>query len=263
MTSGCHAKLSRAQMTWRAAQDIEDGSFVNLGIGIPEMVASYVPAGRRVTYHTENGILGFGGRPPEGHEDLDLGNAGKKPVTMLPGTSFFHHADSFAMIRGGHIDLAIMGAFQVSAAGDLANWRAGDDGVPAVGGAMDLVSGGRIVRIITEHVTRDGQSKLLDQCTYPLTGVAVVSRVYTDLAVIDVEEGGFVLREMVARLDVETLQELTGSKLHVRGTIGVISASTHWQRLAHSDRDARASVDFGHDDLIPSCEFISDKPDAC
>jgi 3-oxoadipate CoA-transferase beta subunit len=215
--------LSRAQMAWRAAQDIAHGSYVNLGIGIPEMVARFVPDGRYVTYHTENGILGFGERPPAGQEDPDLINAGKRPVSLLPGSAFFHHADSFAMIRGGHIDLSILGAFQVARNGDLANWRAGEDAVPAVGGAMDLVSGVKSVFILTDHVARDGSPKLVNQCTYPLTGAAVVQRVFTDLAVIDVEEGEFILREIVD-MDVDALQAMTGAPLRTKGPVGRLLA---------------------------------------
>ena len=215
--------LSRAQMAWRAAQDIEDSSYVNLGIGIPEMVAAFVGGDRRVTYHTENGILGFGARPPEGEEDLDLVNAGKKPVSLLPGASFFHHGDSFSMIRGGHIDLAILGAFQVACNGDLANWRAGNDAVPAVGGAMDLVSGAKSVSVITGHTTRDGTAKLVETCTYPLTGLGVVSRIYTDLAVIHVIDGQFVLREMIEAMDLAELQACTGAPLRVDGAVGVLA----------------------------------------
>jgi len=209
------AALSRAQMARRAALDIADGSYVNLGIGIPELVAQYIPEGRHVTYHSENGILGFGPAPREGEEDYDLVNAGKKPVTFLPGAAIFHHTDSFAMIRGGHIDLAILGAFQIAENGDLANWRAGSDGIPAVGGAMDLAAGARSVHVITEHVTRDGEPKLLERCTYPLTGLGVVSRIYTDLAVVRVDEIGFVVEELVERLSLEELQAMTGARLHV------------------------------------------------
>lgn len=217
-------RLSRAQMAWRAAQDIADGSFVNLGIGIPEMVADFVPEGRRVIYHSENGVLGFGPRPPAGQEDMDLVNAGKKPVSLQPGTSFFHHADSFAMVRGGHLDKAILGAFQVAQNGDLANWQAGDDGIPAVGGAMDLVAGSRSVHVLTEHVTRSGEPKLVERCSYALTGVGVVSRIFTDLAVIDVVDGHFVLRELVAGLSVADLQDRTGARLHQDGKVACLVA---------------------------------------
>lgn len=216
--------LSRRQMAWRAAQDILDSTYVNLGIGIPELVAQFVPAGRRVSYHTENGILGFGERPPSGEEDFDLVNAGKKPVSLLPGASFFHHADSFAMIRGGHIDLAILGAFQIACNGDLANWQAGDDAVPAVGGAMDLVSGANAVYVITDHVTRSGEPKLVERCSYALTGVGVVQRIFTDLAVIHVRNGEFVLREMVAGMDLPHLQQLTGAPLRTDTSVKILRA---------------------------------------
>ncbi len=217
-------KLTRQQMAWRAAQDIQDGSYVNLGIGMPELVALYVPAGRAVTYHTENGLLGFGDRPPPDEEDPDLVNAGKKPVTLLPGAALFHHADSFAMIRGGHIDLSILGAFQVAENGDIANWKAGDDGVPAVGGAMDLVSGVKQVFVITEHTTRDGTPKLVEQCTYALTGAGVVSRIFTDLAVIHVVDGRFLVKEIAEGLDLDGLQALTGAPLVTDGAPGVLRA---------------------------------------
>lgn len=215
--------LSRAQMAWRAAQDIVDGSYVNLGIGIPEMVARFVPDGRHVTYHTENGILGFGERPPAGQEDPDLINAGKRPVSLLPGSAFFHHADSFAMIRGGHIDLSILGAFQVAQNGDLANWRAGEDAVPAVGGAMDLVSGVKSVFILMEHITRDGAPKLVERCSYPLTGAGVVHRIFTDLAVIDVTTQGFAVREIIEGMNLDELQAVTAAPLHMQGTLGKLA----------------------------------------
>jgi 3-oxoadipate CoA-transferase, beta subunit len=210
--------LSRDLMAWRCAQDIPDGAYVNLGIGIPEKVAAHVPAGREVVYHSENGILGFG--PPPNPEDLDLDliNAGKKPVTMLPGAAFFHHADSFTMIRGGHVDFTILGAMQIGANGDLANWSTGDaDAIPAVGGAMDLVAGVPNVLAITEHTTRDGEPKLVERCTYPLTGVGVVTRIYTNLAVVDVADGGFVLRELAPGVDLATVRSLTGGPLRVDG----------------------------------------------
>ena len=188
-------KLNKAQIAWRAAQDIEDGTYVNLGIGFPELVAQHQPPGREAIFHTENGVLGFGQAPPPGEEDWDLINAGKKAITLKPGASFFHHADSFAMVRGGHLDVAILGAFQVSQNGGLANWRVGSKGVPAVGGAMDLVHGAKRVAVLTEHVTKDGKPKLVEECVYPLTGVGCVTRVYTSLAVVDIEGGRFVLRE--------------------------------------------------------------------
>ncbi|WP_417267397.1 3-oxoacid CoA-transferase subunit B [Celeribacter baekdonensis] len=211
--------LNNAQIAWRAAQDIEDGSYVNLGIGFPEMIAKFQPEGRDVTYHTENGVLGFGKAPLEGEEDWDLINAGKKAITLNPGASFFHHADSFAMVRGGHLDLAVLGAYQIGQNGDLANWRVGSKGVPAVGGAMDLVHGAKRVAVVTDHVTKDGKPKLVEACTFPLTGVACVTRVYTSLAVVDIEDGKFILREKVPGITLAQLQAVTGATLHVDGDV--------------------------------------------
>lgn len=219
MTASDDTKLSNAQIAWRAAQDIADGAYVNLGIGFPEMVARYQPPGREVIYHTENGILDFGPEPPAGEEDWDLINAGKKAVTLKPGSAFFHHADSFAMVRGGHLDVAILGAYQVAQNGDLANWSVGAKGVPAVGGAMDLVHGAKRVAVITEHVTKVGEPKLLDRCTLPLTGVGCVTRVYTSLAVVDIEGGRFVLREKLPTITLEKLQSLTGAELVIAGPV--------------------------------------------
>ena len=212
-------KLSNAQIAWRADQDIADGAYVNLGIGFPEMVARYQPPGRSAIFHTENGILDFGEAPPAGEEDWDLINAGKKPVTLNQGAAFFHHADSFAMVRGGHLDVAILGAYQVAQNGDLANWSTGPKGVPAVGGAMDLVHGAKQVAVITDHTTKDGKPKLLAQCTLPLTGVGCVTRIYTNLAVIDVQNGRFVLREKLATLSLDELQSLTGAELLLSGPV--------------------------------------------
>ena len=211
--------LSNAQIAWRAAQDIEDGSYVNLGIGFPEMITKFQPEGRDVTYHTENGVLGFGKAPAEGEEDWDLINAGKKAITLNPGASFFHHADSFAMVRGGHLDLAVLGAYQIAQNGDLANWRVGSKGVPAVGGAMDLVHGAKRVAVVTDHVTKDGKPKLVEACTFPLTGVACVTRVYTSLAVVDVKDGKFILREKLPAITMEQLQAVTEAKLHTDGDV--------------------------------------------
>ncbi|MCF7728428.1 CoA transferase subunit B [Sulfitobacter sp. M22] len=208
-------KLSNAQIAWRAAQDIDDGSYVNLGIGFPEMIAKFQPEGRDVTYHTENGVLGFGEAPAEGEEDWDLINAGKKAITLKPGASFFHHADSFAMVRGGHLDLAVLGAYQVAQNGDLANWRVGSKGVPAVGGAMDLVHGAKRVAVVTDHITKKGEPKLVEQCTFPLTGVGCVTRVYTSLAVLDISEGKFILREKLPAISMDELQAVTGATLHI------------------------------------------------
>lgn len=218
------AKLTNKQIAWRAAQDIEDGAYVNLGIGIPELVAQYQAPGRHAVFHTENGVLNFGEAPPAGEEDWDLINAGKKPITLKPGASFFHHADSFAMVRGGHLDVAILGALQVAQNGDLANWRVGSKGVPAVGGAMDLVHGAKRVAVITDHVTKDGQPKLVEACTFPLTGVGCVTRVYTSLAVVDIEGERFVLREKLATMSVDELQALTGAPLVAEGGVGDLVA---------------------------------------
>ena len=216
-------KLTPTQMAWRAAQDIEDGAYVNLGIGFPEMVAKFQPPGKQAIFHTENGILGFGEAPAPGSEDWDLINAGKKAVTIKPGTAFFHHADSFAMVRGGHLDVAILGAYQVAQNGDLANWSTGKGGIPGVGGAMDLVQSAKRIAVLTDHVTKDGAPKLLDACTLPLTGVACVTRIYSSLAVVDVVDGHFVLREKVAGLSFDDLQALTGAPLHVDGDVATLT----------------------------------------
>jgi 3-oxoadipate CoA-transferase beta subunit len=206
-------KLSNAQIAWRAAQDIEDGAYVNLGIGFPEMVAKFQPEGREAIFHTENGVLNFGQAPKAGEEDWDLINAGKKAITLKPGAAFFHHADSFSMVRGGHLDVAILGAYEVAQTGDLANWSTGRGGVPAVGGAMDLVHGAKRVAVLTDHVTKKGAPKLLETCSLPLTGVGCVTRVYTSLAVVDIEGGRFVLREKVPAMSLEELQAVTGAEL--------------------------------------------------
>jgi len=205
---------TREQMAARAAQDIPDGSYVNLGIGMPELVAQFVPMGREFIYHTENGLLGMGPPPAPGEEDPELINAGKKSVTAVPGAAYFDHTDSFTMIRGGHIDVCVLGAMQVSASGDLANWSTGaPDAIPAVGGAMDLVAGVKTIFVVTRHVTKTGEPKLLEACTYPLTGLKVVSRIFTDLAVIDVGPGGFVLKELAPGVTLEEVIEKTGAPL--------------------------------------------------
>lgn len=216
-------KLTNAQIAWRAAQDIQDGAYVNLGIGFPELIAKFQPEGRHITYHTENGVLGFGEAPLPGEEDWDLVNAGKKAITLKPGASFFHHADSFTMVRGGHLDLAVLGAYQVAQNGDLANWRVGSKGVPAVGGAMDLVHGAKHVAVVTDHTTKDGKPKLVEQCSFPLTGVGCITRVYTSLAVVDVEGGRFVLREKLEDISLDELQSLTGATLHTDDQIAVLT----------------------------------------
>ncbi|HZF76464.1 MAG TPA: 3-oxoacid CoA-transferase subunit B [Acetobacteraceae bacterium] len=208
--------FSRTDMAARVAADIPEGWFVNLGIGIPTMVADHVPPEREVILHSENGILGMGPAPEKGRENPWLVNAGKQPVTLRPGGSFFHHADSFGMIRGGHIDLCVLGAFEVAEGGDLANWSTGEnDMAPAVGGAMDLAAGAKRVWVVMDHTTKDGRPKLVERCTYPLTAMGAVSRVYTNLAVIDVVPGrGFVLREMAPGVTLEALQARTGAKVH-------------------------------------------------
>jgi 3-oxoadipate CoA-transferase, beta subunit len=210
-------RLDRKQMAARVAQDIPEGAYVNLGIGLPTLVADYLPEGREIILHSENGVLGIGPRPPEGAEDEDLINAGKEPVTLLAGGAFFHHADSFGMIRGRHLDYCVLGAFQVSAAGDLANWHTGaPDAIPAVGGAMDLAVGAKQVLVMMEHLTKDGKSKLVERCSYPLTGARCVSRVYTDLAVIDIKPDGLHLVEIVADISFGELQRLNGVALKTR-----------------------------------------------
>jgi len=204
----------RDQMAERAAKDIPDGAYVNLGIGIPEKVARFVPKGREFIYHTENGLLGMGPTPEPGQEDANLINAGKKPVTAIPGAAYFHHADSFAMIRGHHIDICVLGAMQVAENGDLANWSTGAaDAIPAVGGAMDLVAGVKTIYVITQHTTKNGIAKLVERCSYPLTGQAVVSRIYTDLAVIEVTADGFELVELAPGVDFDYVKERTGANL--------------------------------------------------
>jgi 3-oxoadipate CoA-transferase, beta subunit len=207
-------QLSRAQMAWRLAQDIPNGAYVNLGIGMPELVANYLPRDREVVFHCENGVLGMGPMPAPGEEDYELISAGKRPVTLVAGGAFVHSADSFAMIRGGHIDICVLGAFQVSVKGDLANWSTGEPGaVPAVGGAMDLAVGAKRIFVISEHCTKQGAPKIVERCSYPLTAVGVVSTMYTDLAVIDVTADGLLVREMVDGLQFDDLQDRTGAPL--------------------------------------------------
>nr|WP_314627867.1 CoA transferase subunit B [uncultured Noviherbaspirillum sp.] len=207
-------RLTRDQMAARVARDIPEGAYVNLGIGLPTMVANHLPQDREIFLHSENGLLGMGPAPAQGEEDEDLINAGKQPVTLLAGGAYFHHADSFAMMRGGHLDICVLGAFQVSTAGDLANWHTGaPDAIPAVGGAMDLALGARDVYVMMEHLTRSGESKVVAQCTYPLTAIGCVSRIYTDLAVLDVTPAGLSVREILSDISFEELQQLTGVPL--------------------------------------------------
>ena len=205
---------NRAEMAQKVALDIPDGSYVNLGIGIPEMVADFVPEGRELIYQTENGLLGMGKIPDKENEDRELVNAGKKCITAISGASYFHHADSFTMIRGGHIDVCVLGAMQVSKDGDLANWSTGrKNAIPAVGGAMDLVAGVKRIFVITQHTTKQGDPKIIEECTYPLTGKRVVELIYTNLAIIDVKKDGLYVREMGPNVDFDYLQKHTGVKL--------------------------------------------------
>jgi 3-oxoadipate CoA-transferase beta subunit len=216
--------LSRRQMAWRAAQDMRDGAYVNLGIGLPTLVSDYIPAGREVVFHSENGILGMGRAPAPEEVDRDLINAGKGLTTLVTGGSFFHHNDAFLMIRGGHLDVSLLGAFEVSEKGDLANWTTEDpDFPPGVGGAMDLAVGAKEVRAILEHTTKDGRPRIRKTCRYPLTAAACVKRVYTNLAVIDVTPDGLVVREMVDGLDLAGLQDVTEAE---------ITLANDWRPLA-------------------------------
>jgi 3-oxoadipate CoA-transferase, beta subunit len=206
---------TKDQMAQRVAQDIFDGAYVNLGIGLPTMVANHIPKDREVFLHSENGILGMGPAPAAGEEDYDLINAGKQPVTLLKGGAYFHHADSFAMMRGGHLDICVLGAFQVSEKGDLANWSTGAPGaIPAVGGAMDLAIGAKRTFVMMEHVTKTGESKITANCTYPLTGIACVSRIYTDMAVLEVTQQGMKVVELAPGVTREALQKATAVTLH-------------------------------------------------
>ena len=207
-------RFNRQQMAARVARDIPEGACVNLGIGLPTTIANFLPQGREILLQSENGVLGMGPAPASGMEDSDLINASKQPVTLLTGGSYFHHADSFAMMRGGHLDICVLGAFQVSVAGDLANWHTGEaDAIPAVGGAMDLAIGAKNVFVMMEHLTKSGQSKIVAQCSYPITALACVDRIYTDLAVIDVTPAGLVVIDMVDGLEFDALQQLSGVPL--------------------------------------------------
>lgn len=208
------SRISRDDLARLIAADIPEGAVVNLGIGAPTLVADYLPEGREIILHTENGMLGMGPAPAPDAIDPDLINAGKQPVTERPGTAYFHHADSFAMMRGGHLDVCVLGAFQVSENGDLANWSTGAPGaIPAVGGAMDLAIGAKDVFVMTDLLTKQGGAKLVAACTYPLTGVGCVSRVYTDHAVFDVTPDGFRVRQLFGENTVELLEDLTGLRL--------------------------------------------------
>ena len=209
-------RRSRDEIAQRVALDIPEGSYVNLGIGLPTMVANHLDRAKEIFLHSENGLLGMGPAPAPGEEDEDLINAGKQPVTLLTGGAYFHHADSFAMMRGGHLDICVLGAFQVSERGDLANWHTGAaDAIPAVGGAMDLAIGAKKVFVMMEHQTKQGESKIVQSCSYPLTGVACVSRIYTDLATIDVTPDGLVVLDMIEGLTLNALQDMTGVPLQI------------------------------------------------
>ena len=214
MNAPTFEKRTRDQMAARVARDIPEGSYVNLGIGLPTLVANHLPREREIFLHSENGLLGMGPAPAAGEEDYDLINAGKQPVTLLPGGAYFHHADSFAMMRGGHLDVCVLGAFQVAANGDLANWHTGAaDAIPAVGGAMDLAIGAKKTYVMMEHTTKTGEVKIVERCSYPLTGIGCVARIYTDLAVIDVTPRGLVVVEVVEGMAFDELQSRTGAPL--------------------------------------------------
>ncbi|WP_114800177.1 3-oxoacid CoA-transferase subunit B [Moraxella canis] len=209
-----YQKLSRDEIAKRVAKDIPEGAYVNLGIGLPTKIASFLPSDKDIFLHSENGLLAFGPPPNAGEEDPDLINAGKEYVTMLKGGAFFHHGDSFAMMRGGHLDICVLGAFQIAENGDLANWHTGKpDAIPAVGGAMDLAVGAKKVFVTTEHVAKDGSPKIVKHLSYPVTGKNCVDRIYTDLCVIEVTDEGLVVTEKVAGLDFDTLQQLTDAPL--------------------------------------------------
>jgi 3-oxoadipate CoA-transferase beta subunit len=211
-----YQRLTREQIVQRVAQDIPEGSYVNLGIGLPTKIANYLDADKEIFLQSENGVLGMGPAPTKRDEDPDLINAGKEFITLLKGGSYFHHGDSFTMMRGGHIDICVLGAFQVAQNGDLANWHTGSpDAIPAVGGAMDLAIGARNVFVTMEHVTKNGEAKIVEKCTYPLTGMGCVNRIYTDLAVIDVTPNGLVVSEMVPGLTLGELQKLTDAPLSI------------------------------------------------
>lgn len=209
-----YKRRSKIELAQRVAKDIFDGAYVNLGIGMPTLVANHLPEGREAILQSENGILGMGEAPQVGDEDYDLINAGKQPVTLLPGGAFFHHADSFAMMRGGHLDICVLGAFQVSATGDLANWHTGEtDAIPAVGGAMDLATGAKETWVMMDLLTKSGQCKVVHQCTYPLTGIGCVKRIYTDLCTLACTPDGLKLIDVVDGLDSTTLSQLIGLPL--------------------------------------------------
>jgi 3-oxoadipate CoA-transferase, beta subunit len=217
MNTSALKPITRNEIAQRIANMIAEGSYVNLGIGMPTMVANFLPKEKEIFLHSENGILGMGPAPEKGQEDWDLINAGKQPVTLLPGGAFFHQADSFAMMRGGHIDISVLGAFQVSQKGDLASWHTGEaDAIPAVGGAMDLAVGAKKTFVMMEHLTKDGNSKLVQECTYPLTGLGCVAMVFTDLGIFEITPVGFLVKEIFNNMSFETIQSVTQAPL-IRG----------------------------------------------
>ncbi len=217
--------LTREQMAWRAAQDLPDGSYVNLGVGIPTLIPRHIPAGREVIIHSENGVLGLGPKPGSGEEDPDLIDAGRGLATLVVGGVYMHHSDSFIMVRGGHLDVSLMGAFEVSEQGDLANWTTEDPGFPpAVGGAMDLAIGARQIRIVMEHTSKNGEPRIRRRCTLPLTAARVVRRIYTNLAVIDVTPQGLIVRELVPDMDLAALQSRTEAALSLAPDCRSLSA---------------------------------------
>lgn len=211
-------KLSNEQIAMRCAKDIPDGSYVNLGIGIPTLVSNFIE-GKEILFHSENGILGSGERPPEGLEDLDLVNVSAEPITLVDGGVFVNHSDSFLMVRGGHLDISVMGSFQVSEKGDLANWITDPKAIPGIGGAMDLAKGAKEVFITMKHTTKNGEPKILKECTFPLTAAGVVKRIYTDLAVMEVTEEGLELKELIPDMSIEEIQNVTEAKLIVKGEV--------------------------------------------
>jgi 3-oxoadipate CoA-transferase beta subunit len=223
--SGNTNRLSRRQIAWLVANEIPDGSYVNLGIGIPTLCADHMPEEKEILLHSENGVLGFGPRPDEGEEDADLVNAGKQPITMLKGGSYFVHSDAFGMIRGGHIDIAMLGAFEVSGNGDLANWTTNNPTFPpGVGGAMDLAAGAKEVWVLTEHQTKDGGAKIVNKCSYPLTSARCVKRIYTDLAIMSIGDDELIVEGMVEGMSLEELQQRTEPKLRLSDSSVVLSA---------------------------------------
>ncbi|MGP8118992.1 MAG: 3-oxoacid CoA-transferase subunit B [Xanthobacteraceae bacterium] len=234
--------LSRYQIAWRAAQDLPEGAYVNLGIGMPTLAARYVPAGREVIFHSENGILGLGGAPKPGEEDDDLIDAGKNLTTLVRGGCYVHHADAFLMIRGGHLDISLLGAFEVSGAGDLANWTTEDPNVPpGAGGAMDLAVGARQIRVLMDHVDKQGRPRIRHRCSLPLTAAGVVKRIYSNLAVIDVTAQGLVAVEMVAGMDLARLQAVTEPKLVLAPGCAVVAAPAELADTAAAKRAGQAA----------------------